>query len=166
MESRWTGQVKHNREAKNDGKTWKCFIHSQNSSTLFKIMFLHNPALAIISVWACVCQLLERAISGTGGRTGGLQCFNSPCWTARPSLFFRYQGTWVCERFPLVICVFLAVQGSSIVDLVSQSLSESVSRLTFDFSVFRALQSCCRQMWPFWQRRRQRQWERFSDFVT
>ena len=44
------------------------------------------------------------------------------------------------------------------------SLSEWVT--LFDFSVFRALQSSHRHMWPFWQRRTQWLWERLSDFVT
>ena len=39
---------------------------------------------------------------------------------------------------------FLAVQDSSIGDLVTHSVSEAVSQVTFDFCDFRALQSCCR----------------------
>ena len=45
---------------------------------------------------------------------------------------------------------FLAVQDSSMGDLVTHSVSHSVSHsmseLTFDISVVRALQSCCRHM--------------------
>ena len=43
------------------------------------------------------------------------------------------------------------------------SLSKLLA-LTFYFSLFRALQSSRRHMWPFWQR--QRHWGRFSDLVT
>ena len=51
------------------------------------------------------------------------------------------------------------------------SLTDSVSRLPFDISVFRALQSFFRHLtWLFWQlirrqRQRKRRWERFCDLV-
>ena len=43
---------------------------------------------------------------------------------------------------PPSLMVFLAVQDSSIGDLVNHSLTHSVINSSFDFSVFRALLSC------------------------
>ena len=75
-----------------------------------------------------------------------ISVFHYPLWLSSPifpcSSFVVRPAMVTPDQ--IFIFFFLAVQDSSIGDLVTHSLTHSVSDSPFDFSVSRAVQSCCR----------------------